>query len=69
MKYMAIETAGVKLGGGTTVVCIDECHITRKKKSKAFRGRSSKGQETIIMGGIELDGPFEGLKCAGFLNK
>ena len=48
------------LGGGaedhTIVVCIDETHMTRKKKDRGgFQGRTTSGHSTVIVGFYELD--------------
>jgi hypothetical protein len=55
-----------KIGGPGRIVCVDETHITRKKKSRSgFRGRATKGHQTIVIAGIELNGEWHERKETG----
>ena len=46
--------------------CIDETHITRKSRNRGgFQGRTTLGHQTIVMAGVELDGPWAGRKQTG----
>jgi transposase-like protein len=55
-----------KIGGPGRIVCVDETHITHKKKSRSgFRGRTTKGHQTIVITGIELNGEWHERKETG----
>ena len=48
-------------------MCIDETHKMQKKKKNrgGFQGRNTLAHQTIIMAGVELDGPWAGRKQTG----
>ena len=55
-KILIDQTDGEMLGRPGTVVQIDETYFTRRKINKAgFGGRTTKGQQTIVLGFLELD--------------
>ena len=65
-EFTANATQGEKIGGRGKIVCIDETFITRKKRNRGgFRGRTTLGHQTIVMAGVELDGPWAGRKELG----
>ena len=64
--YMQQVNANTKIGGPGRIVCLDETHITKKKRNKGgFPGRETLGHDTIIMGGVELNGVWTGRKQTG----
>ena len=65
-RYMQNITSAEKIGGAGKIVCIDETHITKKKKIRGvpFR-RNTAGNTTIIIAGVELNGTWSGRKETG----
>jgi hypothetical protein len=60
-EFLEKATRNEKIGGAGRIVCIDETHVTKKKRNRGgFQGRSTLGHETILMAGVELDGPWAG---------
>ena len=59
LKDIMIEDSkyGEKLGAApNTAVCLDEIFITKKKKNRGgFRGRTTRGHQTVIFAGTEID--------------
>ena len=65
-EFLHKVTRNEKIGGQGRIVCIDETHITKKKRNRGgFQGRNTLAHETIIMAGVELDGPWAGRKLTG----
>ena len=63
---MKLTDATQKIGGLGRIVCLDSTRMTKKKKNKGgFQGRVTAGQELIIYGGVELNGPWAGSKETG----
>ena len=57
-EFLEKATRNEKIGGAGLIVCIDETHVTKKKRNRSgFQGRSTLGDETILTAGVELDGP------------
>ena len=55
VQFMEQLSANFKLGGSGRVVCLDETHITRKKRTKSgWGGRTTGGQQTILLSGCFL---------------
>jgi transposase-like protein len=64
--YMQKITGNRQIGGPGKIVCIDETHISKKKRNRGgFVGRWTRGNQTVFMGGVELDGPLRGRKQTG----
>ena len=60
-EFLEKATRNEKIGGAGRIVCIDETHVTKKKRNRGgFQGRSTLGHETILMAGAALDGPWAG---------
>ena len=56
VDFMVQVSAASRLGGRGRIVCLDETHITRKKRSRSgFQGRTTLGHQTILLSGCELD--------------
>ena len=43
------------LGRGNTAVCIDCTYITKRKRHKKFKGKTTAGHVTSIFGAYEID--------------
>ena len=66
VDFMHKIASNTKLGGQGRIVCLDETHITRKKRSRGgFSGRTTGSHQTVPPSGCELDGPHHGRKTTG----
>ena len=54
-KIIRVQRDDKMLGRGNTAVCIDCTYITKRKRHKKFKGKTTAGHVTCIFGAYEID--------------
>ena len=62
--FLEDTTAGEQIGGPGRIVAIDETFFTKRHQGHPFLKRTRPNKQ-IVLGGVELDGPWAGRKTTG----